>query len=85
VKFGVQGVRAFNGSDDVALHDVPDGNTEFAGHGHGGFVVAAAHRYGQAPLLQRVVVCTFGALLILISFVGLCRRRQMRRASDNAV
>ena len=38
----------------VALQDVPDGDGELAGDGHGGFVLAAAQGDGEAPLLQGV-------------------------------
>jgi len=51
-QLGLQRVEAFEGADDMAAQDVPDGDAEFSRHGHRGFVAAAAGGHNQAPLLM---------------------------------
>ena len=54
-QLGLEAHARFEGADDMAAQDMPEGDAEFARHGHGGFVAAAACGHRQAPLLQRVV------------------------------
>jgi hypothetical protein len=54
-QLGLEARERFEGANDMALEDMPEGDAEFARHRHGGFVATAPRRYGQAPLLQRVL------------------------------
>ena len=53
-QFDLEASDGFEGTDEMALEDVPEGDAEFPCHRHGGLVAAAPDSHAEAPLLQRI-------------------------------